>query len=186
MVLICYGSHGLLPRPAADNQRSANGSPKRNLRRDSPTPQIMKVIPIKFSGLEIAMKPATKGVILSGLVYPGTGQMFLGRIYMGLGIITVSTIALIVLIYRMAIRIYRGIDPLFEMLVTKYMTFQNIKSMLNQTGYAGWDLELISLIVFIFCWVAAMVHAYYLGLNKDRRQKSESEAESLRKERPKG
>ena len=109
------------------------------------------------------MKQATKGVVLSGLVYPGTGQIFLGRIYMGLGIITLSTIALITLIYRMAVRIYRSIDPLFEMLATKSLTFQNIKSMLSQTGYAGWDMELISLIVFVFCWVASMVHAYYLG-----------------------
>ena len=44
------------------------------------------------------MKPATKGVVLSGLVYPGIGQIFLGRKYSGLGIMIVSTIALVVLI----------------------------------------------------------------------------------------
>lgn len=113
------------------------------------------------------MKPATKGLVLSGLVYPGAGQIFLGRIYTGLGVITLSTIALLVLIYRMAIRFYRGIDPLLEMLATKSLTFQNIKSILSQTGYASWDMEFISLIVFVFCWAASMVHAYCLGKKFD-------------------
>ena len=114
------------------------------------------------------MKPATKGLVLSGLVYPGAGQIFLGRIYTGLGVIILSTIALLFLIYRMASRFYRGIDPLLEMLATKSLTFQNIKSMLSQTGYAGWDMEFISLIVFVCCWVGTAVHAYYLGKDAGR------------------
>ncbi len=109
------------------------------------------------------MKPATKGLVFSGLVYPGAGQIFLGRIYTGLGIIALATVSLFVLIYRMAIRFYRAIDPLLEMLATKSLTFQNFKSMLSQTEYASWDMEVISLIVFVFCWAASMVHAYYLG-----------------------
>ena len=109
------------------------------------------------------MKPATKGLVLSGLVYPGAGQIFLGRIYTGLGIITLSTIALLVLIFRMAIRFYRGIDPLLEMLVAKSLTLENIKLVLSQTGYYGWDLEFFSLIVFVSSWVGAAVHAYCLG-----------------------
>ena len=101
------------------------------------------------------MKPATKGAILSGLCYPGAGQMFFGRIYLGLGIITVSTIALVVFIYRIAIRIYRSIDPLLDMLATKSLTFHKFKLSLSQTGYASWDLELISLIFLVFCWFAS-------------------------------
>ena len=112
------------------------------------------------------MKQATKGAFLSGLCYPGAGQMFFGRIYLGLGIITVTTIALVVLIYRIAMRIYRSMDPIIDMLATKSVTFQKIKLTLSQTGYGGWDMESISLIVFIFCWVASTVHAYYLGKNK--------------------
>jgi hypothetical protein len=114
------------------------------------------------------MKQSTKGVFLSGLCYPGTGQIFFGRIYLGLGIITVSTIALAVLIYRITIRIYRSIDPLVEILTTKSLTFQKIKILFSQTGYTDWDLELISLIVFVFGWVASSVHAYYLGKNSSR------------------
>jgi hypothetical protein len=116
------------------------------------------------------MQPATKGVILSGLVYPGIGQIFLGRKYSGLGIIIVSTIALVVLIYRVVIRFYRSLDPLIDLLMEKSLTFQSVKMVFNQSGYVSWKVELISLTVFVFCWVGAMVHAYYLGLNTDGSQ----------------
>lgn len=117
------------------------------------------------------MEQATKGAFLSGLCYPGTGQLFFGRIYLGFGIIIVSTIVLVVFIYRIAIRIHRSIDPLVDMLANQSLTFQKIKLSLSQTGYSDWDLELISLIVFVFCWVVSTVHAYYLGKNTERSQK---------------
>ena len=113
------------------------------------------------------MKPATKGVILSGLVYPGIGQIFFGRKYSGLGIVIVSTIALVVLIYRIVVRFYRSVDPLINLFMEKSMTFQSVKMVLNQSGYVSWNVELISLTVFVFCWLVAMVHAFYLGLNTD-------------------
>lgn len=89
--------------------------------------------------------------------------MFFGRTYLGLGIVTVSTITLVVLTYRIAIRIYRSMDPLLEMLAKNTLTFHKIKLSLGQTGYAGWDVEWITLILFVFCWGASTVHAYYLG-----------------------
>ena len=119
------------------------------------------------------MKPATKGMILSGLVYPGIGQMFLGRKYSGLGVMIVSTIALVVLIYRIVVRFYRSIDPLLDILTAKTLTVQKFMMVLSQAAYSSCVVELASLIVFIFCWVAAVVHAYYLGINMDRRQMTE-------------
>lgn len=129
------------------------------------------------------MKQAAKGAALSGLCYPGTGQMFFGRTYLGLGIISVSTIALAVLIYRIVIRIYRSIDPLLELLATNTLTFHKFKLVLSQTGYTGWDFEWVSLIVFVFCWMASTVHAYYLGLNAERSQKSDDSSQRLTPEK---
>jgi hypothetical protein len=123
------------------------------------------------------MKSATKALILSGLVYPGTGQLFLGRTCAGLGIIIFATTALVVFVLRMAARIYLSLDPLLERLATKSLTFENIQAILSQTGYTGWDPELISLSVFVFCWLAAMVHAYCAGLNQNSRQNSESRSQ---------
>ena len=112
------------------------------------------------------MKPATKGACLSGLVYPGTGQLFFGRILTGLAFISLTTIGLGVLIYRIAQRIYRAFDTVLEMLVNKSLTFQEFKELLSQTGYSGWDLELTSLIVVVVCWIVSIIHAYYMGNRK--------------------
>ena len=57
-----------------------------------------------------------------------------------------------------------------ELLSTKSLTFQKFKLLLSQTGYVSWDFELISLIVFVFCWVVAMAHAFYLGSKMEARQ----------------
>jgi hypothetical protein len=66
------------------------------------------------------------------------------------------------------VRFYRSIDPLLDLLTTKSLTFQSLKMVLNQSGYASWNVELISLIVFVFIWVAAIIHAYHLGKKGDR------------------
>ena len=121
---------------------------------------------MKYLGRETTMKKATKGAYLSGLVYPGTGQLFFGRLLSGLAFISLTTIALGVLIYRIAKRIYRVFDPVLEKLVNKSLTFQEFKELLNQSGYSGWDLELTSLIVVVFCWTVSIIHAYYLGKRK--------------------
>jgi len=112
------------------------------------------------------MKPATKGACLSGLVYPGIGQLFFGRILTGLAFISLTTIGLGALIYRIAQRIYRAFGPVLEMLVNKSLTFQEFKELLSQTGYSSWDLELTSLIVVVVCWIVSIIHAYYMGNRK--------------------
>ena len=118
---------------------------------------------MKYLGRETIMKQATKGACLSGLVYPGTGQLFFGRLLTGLAFISLTTIGLGVLIYRIAKRIYLVFDPVLEMLINKSLTFQEFKELLNQTGYSGWGLELTSLILVVFCWTVSIIHAYYLG-----------------------
>ena len=119
------------------------------------------------------MKQATKGALLSGLVYPGTGQLFLGRMICGLAFIVLVTLSLGILIYRIAIRIYLIMDQMLLMRANNTLDYRKLIDLLNRAGYTNWDVELISLIVVVCCWVVSIVHAYYLGLNAERRQKSE-------------
>jgi hypothetical protein len=118
------------------------------------------------------MKPSTKGAFLSGLVYPGTGQMFFGRIFSGLVCISLVTIGFGVLIYRIAKRIYLAIDPAIPMWDNNTLSFQKFINLMNQTEYSGWNVELISLCVVIFCWIGSVVHAYFVGRSLDRPENS--------------
>ena len=113
------------------------------------------------------MKPSTKGAFLSGLVYPGAGQMYLGRIFSGLACISLVTIGLGVFIYRVAKRIYFAIDPAIPMWENNTLSFQKFIKLIDQAEYANWNLELICLGVVVFCWIASVVHAYFLGKHLD-------------------
>lgn len=114
------------------------------------------------------MKQATKGAFLSGLVYPGTGQLYLGRMFSGLACMSLVTIGLGVLIYRIGMRIYLSMEQMLQMRANNILNYQKLIDLLNHAGYTSWDVELISFIVVVCCWIASIVHAYYLGKNADR------------------
>ncbi len=128
------------------------------------------------------MKPSTKGAFLSGLVYPGTGQLFFGRIFSGLVCISLVTIGLGVLIYRIAIRIYLAIDRAMPMWDSNTLSLQKFINLMNQTEYSDWNVELTSLGVVILCWIVSIVHAFYLGFKKERSQKTEVRSQNLKPE----
>jgi hypothetical protein len=127
-----------------------------------------KVFYRKYSGSETTLKQATKGAFLSGLVYPGTGQMFFSRIITGLFFISFTTIGLGVLIYRIARRIYLVFDQVLPQSGNIPLSFKKLIGLLNQTEYSSWDVELISLLVVACCWIISIVHAYFVGRRLDR------------------
>lgn len=114
------------------------------------------------------MKQAAKGAILSGLIYPGTGQLFFGRMLSGLAFIVLVTVGLGVLIYRIAMRIYLGMDQMLLMQDNNSLNFQKFKYFLNHAGYSSWDVELISLVAVVCCWISSIAHAYFVGKHLDQ------------------
>ena len=116
------------------------------------------------------MKQSTKGVLLSGLVYPGLGQLFLGRIYSGAALMVLTTIGFLVIIYRIIKRVYLMIDQLLPMLAQNAVDFRKIMELAARTSYAGWNVESISLMVVFCCWAVSIVHAYLSGKHLDRLQ----------------
>ena len=116
------------------------------------------------------MKPSIKGALLSGLVYPGSGQLILGRIFAGGTFIVLTTIGFGVLIYRIAKRLYLILDQVLPMLAEDDMDFSKIIDSMDQSPYASWDVELISIILVVICWVSAVIHAYVVGKRIDNRE----------------
>jgi hypothetical protein len=113
------------------------------------------------------MKASIKGALLSGLVYPGSGQLILGRIFTGGTFIVLTTIGFGVLIYRIARRLYLIIDQVLPMLARDEMDFSKIMDALDPSPYANWHVEMISFGLVIICWVSAAVHAYVVGKRID-------------------
>lgn len=115
------------------------------------------------------MKKSTKGALLSGLVYPGVGQLTFGRVPAGLVFICLTTAGLIVLIYRVVQRSVDVIDKLLPVLADNNLDVTTLNETIRRDSATGWGLETISLIVIAGCWLAAMVHAYFVGKKIDQR-----------------
>lgn len=116
------------------------------------------------------MKQSIKGALLSGLVYPGSGQLILGRIFAGGMFIVLSTIGMGVLLYRIAKRLYQILDQVLPMLAQDDLDFSKLIDSMDQSAYSSWDVEFISFFLFVICWVAAAIHAYVVGKRIDNRE----------------
>ena len=114
------------------------------------------------------MKKSTKGILLSGLVYPGVGQLTLGRVAAGILFICLTTAGLVVLIYRVVQRAVHVIDKLLPLLTDNNMDVTTLNESIRRDSTAGWGLETICLVVIAGCWLAAIGHAYFVGKKIDQ------------------
>ncbi len=114
------------------------------------------------------MKESTKGVLLSGLVYPGLGQLIIGQVASGVLFILLTTAGVFVFIYRIIQRAVSGIDEILPLLANNELDINTIKELLSRDSAGGWRVETISLIGVASCWLAAIVHAYFAGKKIDQ------------------
>ena len=114
------------------------------------------------------MKESTKDALLSALVYPGLGQLVLGSKLSGAFFAVLTTAGLLVIIYRITVRIYHALDPLLSALAENTLNWSKLIEIVNLSPYDSWRVEAISLVFLLSCWVAAGVHAYLAGQKIDR------------------
>ena len=113
------------------------------------------------------MKASTRGMLLSGLVYPGLGQMLSGHKRSGLIFVLGTSVGLIVLFYRLMQRVYRVMEQALPRMVDQALDLQTLKELVEHSSAGGWGAEVISLIGITGCWLAAIVHAYVVGKKID-------------------
>jgi hypothetical protein len=114
------------------------------------------------------MKESTKGALLSALVYPGLGQMVLGLKFSAVLFAVSTTAGLLVIIYRLTIRIDQALAPVLSSLADNTLNWRKFIEIVSLSPYDSWRIEGISLALLLACWVAASVHAYLAGRKIDR------------------
>jgi hypothetical protein len=113
------------------------------------------------------MKESVKGVLLSGLVYPGLGQLIIGQITSGVLFVLLTTAGFCVFIYRIIQRAAGVIGQILPLFVNNELDLNSLKEMLGRESAGAWGAETISLIGIAACWMAAIVHAYFAGKKID-------------------
>jgi hypothetical protein len=116
------------------------------------------------------MKISTKAVLLSALVLPGAGHIYLKKYIPGLALITVSIASLYYLIasatkqaLQIVEQIQNGDVPLDATTITD----------LASMPPAGTEylLQNMATAVIIICWVIGIIDAYRIGGKRDRENK---------------
>ena len=113
------------------------------------------------------MKASTRGMLLSGLVYPGLGQLILGRMTSGIILALLATVTFVVLIYRVVERVYRLIDQILPLLADNALNVAALKELLSRDAAGRWGVEKVFLIGLVICWLVGIGHAYFVGKKID-------------------
>ena len=120
------------------------------------------------------MKSSAKGALLSGLVFPGLGQIALKRYKRGIGILLVVTGSMAAIIWvsvKSALSILQEAD-----LAGHTISSDAISDAAAQaTRFSGSSLLMLILLLVLICWIYATIDAYITGRRID------SEAGSLQK-----
>jgi hypothetical protein len=87
----------------------------------------------------------------------------LGRKFSG-AIFAVSTTAgLLVIIYRITIRMFYALDPILSSAADKTLHWTRFIDIVSHVRYDSWQVEGICLAFLLLCWIAAGLHAYLAG-----------------------
>lgn len=116
------------------------------------------------------MKKAISATLLSGFIFPGFGQIFLGKKGTGLALIIVANIGLAGLIVSAFIRIPQILAKLEPELVKGELDLTELIDLTIQYTRAGGGslLEMASMVLLTACWFFAIVHAWHIGSQLDK------------------
>jgi hypothetical protein len=107
------------------------------------------------------MNKAIKAALLSALVFPGSGQLYLKRYWRGLMMMTLVVLALAVMIVRATVV---ALDSLRIMQVDGKAMDVSAISHLAETSSANIFTDNTAILVaLVVCWVFSIVDAYRIG-----------------------
>ena len=117
------------------------------------------------------MNNAIKGALLSGLVFPGLGQLILRQYRRGILIMLTVAICLAVIVIKavtIAQEILQQVELQGDMIAMTSVTDAATRESLQSGSIA---LNILSGVIAI-CWVAATVDAYRTGRKLDREREA--------------
>ena len=125
------------------------------------------------------MNNSLKGALLSGLIYPGLGQVVLKHYKRGVALMlafTVTLLAILIIAVQQASTILEKID--IEGGAIDIDTISNAASQASTTSESHL-LKLLSWLL-LFCWVIGVVDAYRIGRKKDIQERFANNASNAR------
>jgi TM2 domain-containing membrane protein YozV len=115
------------------------------------------------------MKASIKAALLSALVFPGSGQMYLKRYVRGLIPMVLVLAGLGVLIVQAAIGALQVLDKMQIQLQGGTVDMNAVSNLAAGSSTHGDPYSSLLAIGIAICWIFSVIDAYRLGKEKDRR-----------------
>ena len=115
------------------------------------------------------MDNATKGILLSGLVCPGLGQIMLGRKVFGLTLISLACATLGYYAYGLIARMWTALSHFREMASNPAAAPENLLSVYIKIFTPASSMEVFAIAGLVGAWFISILHAYFVGRQLDRR-----------------
>ncbi len=115
------------------------------------------------------MTTSIKGAFLSGLVFPGLGQVFFKHYKKGLALMLTVIISLLIIVAtatKNALAILAQLELEGEVINLK--TISSVAA--EASNVNGSFMTLLPWIVIIFCWIFGTIDAYRIGKKKESEQ----------------
>ena len=112
------------------------------------------------------MKSSIKGALLSGVVFPGLGQVMLKHYKSGIALMLITSVSILLIIVKavqQAFIILKKIE--LEGGVINESAISNAAAQASTTS--GSLIFKIALLLIILCWIIGVVDAYRIGKKKD-------------------
>ena len=121
------------------------------------------------------MNKSLKGAVLSGLIFPGLGQVVLKHYKRGVVIMLTALISLSVIVVK---AVQRALSILEKIeLESGTISMSTISNTVTQASTNSGNLTLnFFLLLIIACWIIGIVDAYRIGRKKDLEERSPSQA----------
>jgi TM2 domain-containing membrane protein YozV len=113
------------------------------------------------------MKKSLKGALLSGLVFPGAGQLWLKYYFRGIALIIAVTASLGLIVVKATQQAYAILEKAEAEGATVDLT-AILNSSSHTAGGAEDFLSRAASALLVICWVIGIVDAYLMGRKMDR------------------
>ena len=121
------------------------------------------------------MSNALKGALLSGLVFPGLGQVNLKHYKRGIALMLIVSVSLLVIVVKAVLQTFTILEKIdLEGRAIDMSTILNATTQASITS----DSLLYNFLLFliILCWIIGIVDAYRIGKKRDLEGRSTNQA----------
>ncbi|MEA1971059.1 MAG: hypothetical protein U9N37_05500 [Thermodesulfobacteriota bacterium] len=118
------------------------------------------------------MKISTKAALLSGLIFPGTGQIHLKRFLRGITIMVLTFSGIGVIAWMATIRALAVLEQIQNQLNQVDMTTISNVALASSADHTSIYYK-PTLLFILCCWLFSIIDAYRIGKKRERSEKIE-------------